>query len=139
MSQSSMAQRLDVPQTTWSNYEKGRNQPNLALIDKICCEFGVNLEWLLFGRGETHKSLESKPDTCQNCILLYDKLVHVQERENALLKENSVLKDKFFELEHKLSLCRQRGNQRKYGITAGQRSYPSGLWNKAKNKPRFVS
>jgi transcriptional regulator with XRE-family HTH domain len=103
LSQSSVAQRLDVPQTTWSNYEKGRNQPNLALIDKICGEFGVNLEWLLFGRGTASKSSETEPDICPNCVILYDKLVRVQERENALLKENSLLRDKIFALERKLA------------------------------------
>lgn len=51
VSQQAIAKRLGLPQTTWSNYEKGKNGSDFAFIDKVCLEFKVSAEWLLFGRG----------------------------------------------------------------------------------------
>jgi transcriptional regulator with XRE-family HTH domain len=50
-SQQAIAEKFGIPQTTWSNYEKGKNQPDFAFIDKVCLEFRVSADWLLFGRG----------------------------------------------------------------------------------------
>lgn len=50
-SQAAIAERLGIPQTTWSNYEKNKNKPDFALLDLICREFEVSADWLLFGRG----------------------------------------------------------------------------------------
>lgn len=47
--QRAVAERLGIPQTTLSNYEKNKNQPDFALIEKICREFKVTSDWLLFG------------------------------------------------------------------------------------------
>lgn len=52
LSQQAIAEKLGLPQTTWSNYEKDKNKPDFALLDKICLAFHVNAEWLLFGRGQ---------------------------------------------------------------------------------------
>ena len=51
ISQQAIAERFGIPQTTWSNYEKGKNEPDFAFIDKVCLEFKVHSDWLLFGRG----------------------------------------------------------------------------------------
>ena len=50
-SQQAVAERLGIPQTTWSNYEKGKNEPDFAFINKVCLEFRVSADWLLFKRG----------------------------------------------------------------------------------------
>jgi transcriptional regulator with XRE-family HTH domain len=50
-SQQSVAERFGIPQTTWSNYEKGKNEPDFAFINKVCLEFRVSADWLLFGHG----------------------------------------------------------------------------------------
>jgi transcriptional regulator with XRE-family HTH domain len=50
-SQQAVAERFGIPQTTWSNYEKGKNEPDFAFIDKVCLEFRISADWLLFGRG----------------------------------------------------------------------------------------
>ncbi|MDL2279687.1 helix-turn-helix domain-containing protein [Desulfovibrio sp. OttesenSCG-928-G11] len=51
LSQAALAARLGIPQTTLSNYEKGRNEPNFATLAQLCFELRVNVEWLLFGSG----------------------------------------------------------------------------------------
>lgn len=51
LSQAALAKRLGIPQTTFSNYEKGRNEPNFATLAQLCFELHVNVEWLLFGSG----------------------------------------------------------------------------------------
>ena len=68
------------------------------------------------------------PPICQNCVELYQKLVQVQERENALLKENA-------ELKARLSLSHRTRHHRasKYGMIVWQKSYL--LHKKNKNPP----
>lgn len=51
LSQAAFAKQFEMPQSTLSNYESGRNKPDFDLIDKVCCEFGISVEWLMFGRG----------------------------------------------------------------------------------------
>ena len=51
LSQTEMGVKLGIPQTTYSNYEKGsREMPHHIL--NLLTQFGVNLNWLLTGEGE---------------------------------------------------------------------------------------
>jgi len=56
-SQADLATDLELKQTTLSNYERGRNEPNFETLQKLCSHFGVNLEWLVFGTGPIHPGL----------------------------------------------------------------------------------
>jgi hypothetical protein len=55
----------------------------------IALEYGVSLDWLVSGREAVHGATNT---ACPRCVELYEKLVLVQERENAVLKENGELK-----------------------------------------------
>lgn len=59
LSQAAFARLLEIPQTTWSNYENDKSKPDYALIDTLCSRFNLNVEWLLYGRGSMHAKEES--------------------------------------------------------------------------------
>ena len=54
MTQASLAALLGIRQTTLSNYERCRNEPNYATVLSICSHFGVCPEWFVFGSGPMH-------------------------------------------------------------------------------------
>lgn len=58
-SQAKIAELLGIPQTTWSNYENDKNKPDFDLLERICSEFRLNSDWLLFGRGPMHLGNEA--------------------------------------------------------------------------------
>ena len=60
LSQQAIAEKLGLPQTTWSNYEKNKNKPGFSLLDTICLAFHVNAEWLLFGRGPMRPDAQAR-------------------------------------------------------------------------------
>ena len=78
-SQAAIAEALGIPQTTLSNYERNKNEPNFALLDRICSIFSVNVEWLLFGRGPI-RSAPSGPES-HACMDRNDSTVNRQVAE----------------------------------------------------------
>lgn len=56
LSQDQFAKKIDIPQVTLSNYERDRNQPKIELIRRICKEFGIDVQWLLFGTEDGEKN-----------------------------------------------------------------------------------
>jgi len=51
-SQDKISAELNVPQTTYSNWERGRNEPPLEVLSTFCERYNINLNWLLTGQGE---------------------------------------------------------------------------------------
>jgi hypothetical protein len=89
----SLAKILDVtPQSVSDAKRKGR-VPN-AWILKISDKCDVSFEWLLYGDEprQAPGRVNRYETNCINCVELYEKLVQSQEREIALIKENSELK-----------------------------------------------
>jgi hypothetical protein len=105
-----LAEILSVsPQSVSDAKRKGR-VPN-AWVIKISYNYGVSLDWLLYGREPIHsdqKEIEIKlaeeEVLCSNCIKLLQQLLQAKEREIELLNKNSVLKDEIHTLQHQLSL-----------------------------------
>lgn len=80
VSQAETARRLGIPQTTWSNYEQDKNKPALVLLDKICQEFGVSLEWLLYGRGPIRADAPPLPEGAAVSLdIVYDVVETLEE------------------------------------------------------------
>lgn len=48
----SMSQDVGVSQQSWSNYEKGQNEPKASFLKKLVKEYGISARWLLTGEGE---------------------------------------------------------------------------------------
>jgi transcriptional regulator with XRE-family HTH domain len=106
--QGDFAATLGINPNTLRGYESGRALPNQEVMEKICRVFSVNPAWLLLGQGEIEQNDREKqqppaatalkrddhavPAACGNCLELYEKLVQSQEREIALVRENSDLK-----------------------------------------------
>ena len=124
--QADLAAALGMAQTTLSNYETGRNEPNIETIRIIISHFGVSLRWLMFGEGpmmeETSDPNRTKPPTQQTTSTpLSDETLASLERElelereerrelaadnrrlyrekEALLLENATLREKLARLE----------------------------------------
>ena len=56
------AEKIGISPASLSHILNGRNEPSLAVVTKIHESCGVNLEWLIFGRGEMEISNEAKED-----------------------------------------------------------------------------
>ena len=115
-SQAAIAEALGIPQTTLSNYERNKNEPNFALLDRICSIFSVNVEWLLFGRGpirsapsgpESHACMD-RNDSTENRQFAEIKAELEQERQERrelslenrhLWRENAELRERTARLE----------------------------------------
>ncbi len=60
-----MAAAIDVSDRTYKYYEQEKRElPSLAAV-KIADTFRINLEWLLTGKGQMHKS--DDPDLAEAC------------------------------------------------------------------------
>lgn len=53
LTQEKMAEKLGVSRQTITNWERGRNAPDVNMIDCICVEFNVSLEKLLYGQSNS--------------------------------------------------------------------------------------
>lgn len=54
LSQKEIAKRLNLPYTTYRNYEIGRNEPTIDTLCKLADFYGVSLDYLVgreFGNG----------------------------------------------------------------------------------------
>ncbi len=46
LSQTELANKLGMPQTTYSNYENGKSKPNIDILIKFADFYGVSLDYL---------------------------------------------------------------------------------------------
>jgi hypothetical protein len=99
-SDTALAQLLEISQGSVSGAKK-RGQIPYAWFFQVAEKTDSSLDWLFRGVGPAEnldgkpvqrQTVNAAPSTCPRCLDLYERLVQAQERENALLKENSVLK-----------------------------------------------
>lgn len=53
LTQEKMAEKLGVSRQTVTNWERGRNSPDVNMIDSICNEFNISIDELLYGENNS--------------------------------------------------------------------------------------
>ncbi|MEA2029328.1 MAG: helix-turn-helix transcriptional regulator [Campylobacterota bacterium] len=56
LSQGQFGKVFDVSQKTISNWESGRNEPDINFLNVLSNKWAININWLLTGKGEMHLS-----------------------------------------------------------------------------------
>ena len=49
--QDEMASRLEIPYRTYTSYERDENKPSYSMLDSLCKNENVNLNWFISGEG----------------------------------------------------------------------------------------
>ena len=75
LSQKNFAAKIGRSQSTYCEYEKGKNVPERTIAD-ICREFYVNEEWLRTGEGDMFRS---KNNTNEELAFQIDKLLKTDD------------------------------------------------------------
>ena len=98
-SQADLAADLELKQTTLSNYEHGRNEPNFETLQKLCSHFGVNLEWLVLGTGPMYSgfALEGDQVACHAELTVLKERISMLEQQIAAKDEALAAKQEALE------------------------------------------
>lgn len=56
------AEKLGIHPQTLYMYEKGKRVVDVELVQRICAEFGVSVEWLIFGTEQLKAAVSSEED-----------------------------------------------------------------------------
>lgn len=107
VSQEQFSSLLKISKGSLGFYERDENLPNTAVVLKICSETGVQLEWLMTGRGSMYANGITDPvytavpevqptetttqNACQRCAKLEAKLEKVEAQRDELAVENRQL------------------------------------------------
>ena len=121
LTQRQFAEKIDIPATTLGNYEKNKSELNFATIDLFTKTFGINTDWLIFGRGPMHSSdtpishqeTITQPEAtifepCVRCAKLESKLEKAEEQRDSLMEENRNLWKENGELREKCARLEER-------------------------------
>lgn len=106
LSQRQLAEKLNITQTTLSNYEIGRNEPTLAFIIDFCKEFDLSIDDIVYkdlskfkNRGLIEKKeLKAAADPLatlplsNESVKLYEKLI--AEKDKTLSAKDELLEAK---------------------------------------------
>lgn len=77
LTQEKMAERLDVSRQTVTNWERGRNAPDVHMLDIICSEFDISMDELLYGNNNSADNYnEEKLDKILNEIASLKKKIN---------------------------------------------------------------
>ena len=109
MSQSKIAEVLDIGLRSWQQYETGTNTPGGSVLEALHKKLGVNLNWLISNQGEMLYRVEE---------IRYDRELLIQAittLENCLSKKNMAIDP------HKKSKVAVKlyENLKKSGVEAG--------------------
>lgn len=75
------AESISIQQSTLSHLLSGRNNPSLDVIMKIHQKYNyINLEWLLYGKGELSNQTRTDPNNPESQPLLFN--------ENSIIPSN---------------------------------------------------
>ena len=121
LTQRQFAEKIDIPAPTLGNYEKNKSELNFATLDLFTKSFGINTDWLIFGRGPmhsidtpiSHQETITQPEAtifepCVRCAKLESKLEKVEEQRDSLMEENRNLWKENGELREKCARLEER-------------------------------
>ncbi|OGI02594.1 MAG: hypothetical protein A2104_10435 [Candidatus Melainabacteria bacterium GWF2_32_7] len=93
-SQEEFAKTLGISQKTISYWEQGRNEPQIETLRVLSDKFGINLHWLITGKGEflvekeeilSLEGLKEKYNLTNEELKLLNELLTSPEKRKALL------------------------------------------------------
>lgn len=116
LKQEEMAALVGVSRATWSDYERGKNEPNISAIIKIADYFRLGIDELL--RGDVHLIEKTKKEeNSKNVHLNVHPNVHLN-RESEDKKDNLIdtLKKLVKSQEEVLEMLRERAKKQEERI-----------------------
>lgn len=69
LTQLEFGERIGIKGNTVTNYEADRREPQEVTLKAICDKFGINYEWLKYGKGEMISEVDDDVLTLINKIL----------------------------------------------------------------------
>ncbi|WP_299837040.1 helix-turn-helix transcriptional regulator [uncultured Tenacibaculum sp.] len=88
LTSSGFAEKIDVPRSSISHLLSGRNKPSLDFIIKIDQAFDeVDLDWLLYGKGNFPKGIDTGPS-------LFNQKIEKAEKKETISRNNFEVSEK---------------------------------------------
>jgi len=97
-----LAARFEMNAASLSNYELGKNEPKLSMVEKLAEYYGVSVDYLLGRVDNPRKPVEIEDEELYNIALLTDELPP-DERQKIikLVKDGFALMDREERLKNK--------------------------------------
>ena len=90
-----LAKRFGMNAASFSNYELGKNEPKLSMVEKLAEYYGVSVDYLLGRVDNLRKPVEIEDEELYNIALLADKLPPEERRKIIkLVKDGFALMDR---------------------------------------------
>lgn len=97
-----LAARFDMNAASLSNYELGKNEPKLSMVEKLAEYYGVSVDYLLGRVDNPRKPVEIEDEELYNIALLTDDLPPEERRKIIkLVKDGFSLMDREERLKNK--------------------------------------
>ncbi|MBI4648650.1 MAG: helix-turn-helix transcriptional regulator [Bacteroidia bacterium] len=92
---SKFADEIGVLRSSVSHILTGRNNPSLEFVQKVLNRYrNINIEWLIYGKGEMYKIEKNKPDEItiqQNNGLQTDQISSLDTNTKEIINNSSVI------------------------------------------------
>ncbi|MBO4671923.1 MAG: helix-turn-helix transcriptional regulator [Bacteroidales bacterium] len=86
ITQSQLADSLGVARASISHMISGRNKPGFDFIEKMARQYpGLNLDWLVTGRGKMYKSAPDSPSELPENSLFEEEITAAPEIERVIV------------------------------------------------------
>jgi len=95
VNQTEFAKMLGVHRSTLSRYERGEFEPNVDFLERICSIFGIDINWLLFGKEPMYRDEKEKSCRESEKEKSHPKMVAVGAGINLIDGENNKVGDFF--------------------------------------------
>lgn len=87
LSQANFGKSLFISQDSVSLLERGKQNPTERQIADICYKFDVNVEWLMFGKGEMYRDVLKDLDLHKDIKQTTNDLYSLDEDDREMIKD----------------------------------------------------